>query len=133
MGTSTDAILVFGMPIGYEEETPEFLEEFDGDFDEFLNSKSGLPSWGEPGHDFNNQREFRESFPVDVTMHCSYDYTMYILAVRGTETRASRGYPKTINELPVISEDKISALKAFCEEIGLEYSEPKWLLCSMWG
>lgn len=129
MGTSTDAILVYGIECG-EEEPPEFMDGYD-DFDDYLNSLSGLPKYGEPGHDFAAQRAYRDAFPVSMTLHCSYDYPMYILAVRGSETCASRGNAKQITSL-VVSEEKVAAFKEFCEKNGVE-GEPKWLLCSMWG
>ena len=133
MGVSTDAILTFGFPIGDEDGgTPEFLEEFDGDFDEFLNSISGLPKYGEPGHSFEAQFAYRDKCPAAMTMHCSYDYPMYILSVRGTETRAYRGTPKEIINL-YVDESDIAAFKAWCEANNIEYQEPKWLLVSMWG
>ena len=132
MGTSTDAILVYGFEIGSEDEPPEFLEAFDGDFDEYLNDISGLPKYGESGHTFEAQWAWRDSCPADMTMHCSYDYPMYILAVRGTKTTAYRGYPKEIKSL-AIDEAKVSAFREWCEANGIEYQEPKWLLVSMWG
>lgn len=132
MGTSTNAILVYGFEVGDEDETPEFLEEFEGDFDEFLNDLSGLPKYGEKGHSFSDQSAYRDKCPADLTIHCSYDYPMYILAVRGTEIIARRGYSKTIPNLDV-SETDIAAFKAWCEVNNIEYQEPRWLLVSMWG
>lgn len=132
MGTSTDAILVFGFEIGGEDEPPEFLDEFDGDFESFLDSLSGLPEYGEEGHSFDAQFEYRKNCPASMTLHCSYDYPMYILAVNGTETRSSRGTPREIGSMDV-SDSDVSAFKAWCESNDIEYKEPKWLLCSMWG
>lgn len=132
MGVSTDGILVFGIDLG--EEVPEFLEDFVSDFDSFLSSISGLPGYGEAGHDFKKDQGFRDSHPVDMTWYCSYDYPMFILTVRGTETRVSRGDAEEINPDNLkVSEEKIAALKAFCEEYDIEWQEPKWLLVSMWG
>lgn len=133
MGVSTDGILVFGIQLP-EEETPEFLEGFENDFDDFIDSLNGLPQWGEEGHDWNKTHAFRDNFPVDLVQHCSYDYPMYILAVRGTEIMASRGYPKEIDPLTLkVDPEKIEFLRKFCEEYGIEWEEPKWYLCSMWG
>lgn len=137
MGVSTDGILVFG--IAYDEgELPEFLSawadergEEDPDFDEYLDSISGLPQYGEEGHDFTKSREWREAQPVEMVHHCSYDYPMYILAVRGTKTTAWRGHPQVITSLDV-SGAKIAAFAAWCAERGVK-GEPRWILCSMWG
>lgn len=138
MGISTDGILVYGIAYEDEGELPEFLvdwaEENDtdpGDFDDYLDSISGLPNYGEPGHDFSAQRAWRETCPVDLVRHCSYECPMYILAVRGTEITARRGYPQVINTLDV-SGYKIDAFNAWCKERGI-VGEPKWYLCSMWG
>ena|SRR6218665_1878172 len=136
MGVSTDGILVFGIPLEEEDCAPAFLEEYDGDFDSFLDSKNGLPQWGEPGHDWNKTHEWRKNFPIDLTRHCSHEYTMYILSVRGTEKTASRGYVEEIDPrsmIDSITQKDIDILKAFCDEYGIEWAEPKWYLCSMWG
>lgn len=130
MGISSDGILVYGIPYD-EDETPAFLEEFEGDFDGYLDSISGLPDYGQPGHDFAAQRAFREACPVDVVTHCSYDYPMYIIAVRGTESRNSRGYVTEIASLDV-SRERLSAFTEWCAERGITGS-PKWCLVSMYG
>lgn len=125
MGVSTDGILVFGIDLG--EELPEFLEEFEDTWWDFTDSISGET-------DYKKRSAFRDKFPVDLVRYCSYEYPMYILAVNGTETTVSRGYVEEIDPQQLTVEaEKIAALKNFCEEYGIEYSEPKWLLCSMWG
>lgn len=126
MGQSTDAILVFGIQLKEEDQTPEFLGDFD-DFDEYVDNLNGLS-----GADYKVRKDARESCPADMTMHCSLDYTMYVLSVRGTETVASRGYPKEIKTLDV-SATQIEAFKEWCAARGIESAEPKWLLCSMWA
>lgn len=132
MGVSTNAVLVFGIDIG--EDLPEFLEDFDGDFDDFLADYSGLPKWGEEGHDFDKTVAWNNDFPVELVQHCSYEYPMYILAVRGTESTARRGYAAEIDVASMqIDNVKILQLKNFCEQYNIEWQEPKWLLCSMWG
>lgn len=132
MGTSTDAILCFGFPVGEEDQPHEWLEDCEGDFDKFLNKLSGMPEYGEPGHSFDDQRKFRESCPAEMVMHCSYDYPMYILCVQGTETRAWRGSPKEVPNLYVYEGD-ISAFKSWCEANEIEYQDPKWYLCRYVG
>jgi len=134
MGQSTNGILVYGIAFEDEDELPEslsFLEEFDGDFDEYLESLAGLPKWGEPGHSFEAVRAHRETCPADLVMHCSGDFPMYILAVRGTEITAHRGHAVEITSLDV-PVAKVAAFKQWCAERGIE-GEPKWYLCSMWN
>lgn len=127
MGVSTDGILVFGIDLG--EELPEAFEEFDESdlWWDFTDSISGKKS-------YEDRSKFREEFPVNLTSYCSSEYPMYILAVNGTETVVRRGSTEEIdpNDMKV-SDEKIAALKAFCEEYGIEWKEPKWLLASMWG
>lgn len=125
MGTSTDAILVFGFQLEDEDATPEFMGDFD-DFDEYLDDLNGLV-----GRDYPTRSAARESCPADMTMHCSYDYPMYILSMRGTATRAWRGTPREIDSLGV-DPSKVDEFKAWAAERGIE-GEPKWILCSMWG
>jgi hypothetical protein len=129
MGQSTDAIIAFGVDLG--EELPEFLEEFDGEFDEFLASISGLPKWGEPGHSYEAHEAFAKAFPVTIIYHCSGDYPMYVLAVNGTEQRAWRGEPQTIEPL-VVSDEQIAALRDFMNEHELD-GDLGWLLFSNWA
>lgn len=115
MGVSTDGILVFGCDMGEGEDLEEdspfgLLVKEDDDCD--------LP----------------DDAPVEVVRHCSYDYPMYILAVRGTKKRASRGYLQEIDPASfVIDGEKIAAAKAFAEARGIEWKDPKWFLCSLWG
>jgi hypothetical protein len=130
MGVSSDGILVYGVDLG--EEIPAFLEEYDGDFNEYLENRSGLPKYGETGHDFGKHNEYPKAFPIDLTSYCSYEYPMHILSVRGTEHRAYRGYTVPIKSLDV-PRDKVAELISFCAEVGIENPEPSWLLVSMYG
>lgn len=124
MGQSTDGILVYGIQLD-DEDLPEFMGVFD-DFDEYVDDLNGLTGAG-----YASRSAAREKCPADLTSHCSYEYTMYILGVRGTETTARRGYPKEISTFDVPT-DKVHAFMAWCAERGVQ-GEPKWLLCSMWG
>jgi hypothetical protein len=129
MGQSTDAHVAFGVDLG--EELPEFLEDFEDGWEDFLASISGLPQYGEKGHSFKDQEAFVKAFPVTLLFHCSYEYPMYILAVNGTDQRASRGYPHDLTPL-IVTPEQVDALKAFMAEHGID-GEPKWLLFSMMG
>lgn len=131
MGQSTDAIIAYGFEIGEEDELPEFIGDAE-DFDDYLDKLSGLPYYGEPGHSFADQRAFREQCPAELIGHCSGDYRMYILAVRGTQVLASRGSPVDVtNSFDTVEADKLDAFKKWCTERGIE-GEPKWLLFSDW-
>jgi hypothetical protein len=128
MGISSDGILYFGFQVGGDEELPEWMEDYE-EFDEFLLAKAGLPldtSWQE-------SKAIREACPVDLQTYCSYDYPMYILGIRGAEYRAHRGYVVEIGAEMAVPQDRIDAAKSWCEANGIEWHDPKWLLCSMYG
>jgi len=127
MGFSSDGMLCFGFQVGGEDEKPEWLEGFE-DFDDFI--CSDVPA----NAGWKERKVVRDACPADLFVFCSYDYPMYILGVRGAEHCASRGYivevgPKELTVEPA----KIEALKAWCEANKIEWQEPKWLLCSMYG
>lgn len=146
MGQSTDALLMFGINLGEGEEIEWPAALVDGDEDSsypdlegYLAGKAGLvrpegadykaPEWAAY---WAAKRTAEEACPVDLVSHCSGDYPMWILAVRRTVQRASRGYPIT----PVVDQidhGEVQALRAFCDETGLPWSEPRWLLCSDWS
>ena len=142
MGVSTDAILVYGISLGgpddWIEDPLEFMKlddddaEMHPDMDGYLDRESGLPQYGEDGHDWGKLREFREQCPADLVWHCSYDCPAFILAVRGTEERALRGYPVEIKSLEPPDTALVERFRQWCAERGIE-GEPKWWLCSMWG
>ncbi len=132
MGISSDGMLVFGIEWEDDDTMPEFMGEFD-DFDEYLDSLNDLPDYGEPGHSFSDQQEARDKIPVDMVRHCSYDYPMFIFAVRGYEFSASRGYPMEITADKLkVDPEKLKAFKLWLAERGIQ-GEPSWFLCSIMG
>ena len=129
MGVSSDGMLYFGFPVGEEEEAPDWMEGFE-DFDEFLCAKAGLPE----DAPWEQSKPIIEGCPADLHLYCSYDYPMYILGVRGAEHRAHRGYVVELDATKLaVPQEKIDALKAWCAGNGIEWQEPKWLLCSLYG
>jgi hypothetical protein len=137
MGQSTDAILVYGFEMDPADESPSFLGE-DGDFEDFVTDEAGVSPWrpgmsAEEKHEyFTNKQVIIDACPVELVLHCSSDYPMYIMAIRGTQLRASRGYPEVVKSLSV-SQEKITAAKQWCLDHGIEWKEPEWILCSDWG
>lgn len=129
MGISSDGVLYFGFQVGDEDERPEWMGEFE-DFDDWLCNKAGLAEdapWEE-------RKPIIDGCPAELQLFCSYDYPMYVLGVRDAEHRAYRGDIVEIGTAQLAVEDeKIAAFKAWCEANGIEYQEPKWLLCSMYG
>lgn len=141
MSISSDGQLIFGFEIGEEDEKPDFLFDEDGEeieFDDFICNLAGLTEWHPdlPNADeiWEKRSQAIKSCPVDLATHCSYDYPMYILAVRGERFTAWRGHTVEIDtDLLKVSEDSITAMKEWCGRNNIEFKEPKWLLCSMYG
>lgn len=140
MTTSTNAIFAFGFDLG--EELPESLQiameqkGFDG-WDEFLIDDSDMlrvmrsqcadyPEYYERLNDQINK------LGVEIIEHCSREYKMYFLAVRGTKQVAHRGHPQVIKQEPLCTW-KLEAFKAFCERHDIEWQEPAWHIFSMWN
>jgi len=161
MGISSDGMLVFGIPLPCEDETPDFLQKIqdeykqdDVEFEDLIaldagldasfedweryydSEKSGWKEGGEKIYDANRKKRNAavNNCPVDLVMHCSYDYPMYILAVRGKSYSASRGYAEEISDKELnVTDSQKESLKAWCEKHNVEWQEPKWLLCSLYG
>ena len=139
MGVSTDGQICFGIAFEEGSEFPwDRDEDADWDIEDWWRRLHGWNEfWTEAdiGY-FDRQGTFdaEHPMPVQLVMHCSYDYPMYILSLPGTLIRASRGYPA---ELPSdMGERDGIPLIDFCEEHGIELSEeqkPCWLLTSLWG
>ena len=143
MGQSTNAIIAYGFDLG--EELPQSLQiarEEDSDFEweSFLIADYGIevPTW-QPGQ-YEAYSEARKTaltqVPVDVIEHCSGDYPMYFLAVRGTDITARRGYPERLpprRPHDFVSQAQIDALYAFCKRHDIEWQEPGWHIFSMWN
>lgn len=135
MGVSNDALIAYGLDLG--EDIPEALQAmfdqydiggtyFDDLVDAILNIDQNLS--------YSEKKAARNKFPVDLLQHCSYDYPMYFLAIRGTDMRAYRGSPKAI---PIdhfkLSNEQIIAFNRFCVDIGVDPAEADWQIFSMNG
>jgi hypothetical protein len=141
MKTSTDAIIAYGFDLG--EDRPEFLEGYE-DFEDFIVAHTEIIEPQQPSHispeagsHWRAYREARrqavESFPVELIIHCSNDYRMYFLAVRGTAIRAKRGTPIKLGVTFAPTKNEIRAMQEFCEKYGIEWQMPGWHLFSYWG
>lgn len=123
MGVSSDGLLWYGVALeddGYDDDLSERLEAIiDGpDGEGYGDGREWLAEQGLTG--------------VEFVRHCSYDYPMYGLAVAGTSTRASRGYPKRVDldgtpdPAPVLA-----AMRAL--DIPIEDGAIGWHLGSLYG
>jgi len=125
MGLSTNAYLVYGVPIPkWDEqiriEQQELPKEFWGK-DEDPDSEIYIG-------DLNDDN-------CEMFSHCHGDCPMWIAKPKSIEHKyAWRGYPVEVHsyELTVSVTDDDN-LRKFCEKLGVEYTEPKWWLCSYMG
>ncbi|APU88933.1 conserved hypothetical protein [Virus Rctr197k] len=148
MGTSTDALLFYGfeIPGGENEGTPFWLkkgEEDDGDWEEFVASKLGVPK---PTVEYSEEtkplyhaywetkREAVKKLGIEVVMHCHIDAPMYALAVKASAQRAYRGSPVTLGPNALIVDPTWDQqLRDFAQLVGVEMGQPTWILASYWG
>jgi hypothetical protein len=153
MGVSTDGQICYGIAFEGDFEFPwndyddidewwicgvhKFKPSFEI-YDEnggYINGK--CPADADISKYYGEKHDFAQNhpMPVELVMHCSYDYPMYILAVQGSRLRNSRGYPVGFSpDNLVVSDESKAALLKFCADFGIECEgEPKWLLTSMWG
>ena len=117
MGVSTDGILCFGV--------------------EFYDPEEGKEEPTIEGMQFNEWYEANwcnDEIPADLITHCHREYPMYILALRNRVSIANRGFPEHLEpEQLIVPDEDIQVFKEWCEKAGVEYKEPKWILCSLWG
>lgn len=138
MSVSTDALLIYGYELDYSDGDPELGEKLEA---RLLAELAGFTETHKDGKEgfFARQREALGSIPVEIVLHCSVEYPMYILALRMPQHEALRGEPIRLGEsLPIIPNklrDELSTAKSKLERVGVEFnrSEPSWILCSMTG
>lgn len=109
MGQSTDAYLFYGIDFGEDHADKMFeLMMEHGPYDH--------------GH-------------VVVSKHCSDSAPMFFVCIRWSYYRAYRGYPEEFDPAGLVKLDREwmnTTLRRFCEDHGLPYEEPQWLLASYW-
>lgn len=143
MGQSTDAQICLGFSVGDEGDElsdvfPNLALEGDdeSDFEEAIALAGGMEPWtsaedGRAPDYYERKRAIIDACPVELIMHCSGDYPMWILSLRGSFVRACRGQVVDI-DLPRMEESDVAKFKEWCASNGVEWKEPKWLLTSLW-
>ena len=118
MGVSTDAILVYGIPLA-EDSVPEF--------DEDEGRKEEGPAW--ISWSGNSEGD------IGLVHHCSDSCTMYVLSIASTERTAWRGHPQEIKPAELVSDPLWAGkLVAYAEKWKLQLDgAPGWWLVSWWG
>ena len=158
MGVSNNAYLAFGVDLGedafqdedfdledfllkraevndpYTGYPPEIDQAPYPDRDRLYNEwKATQPNWDERVKTYFEQRDaLIKACPVEIIIHCSYDYPMYILALRDTDVSAARGYPKVIDPAALkVDPARIEEAKEFCKDADLPaFDDPQWLIFS---
>ena len=87
---------------------------------------------------FDKRREFVKSLPklpIKMVIHCSFDYSMWIMAIPETVMSVSRGYPQKIPDGFVHHDPQWDkTLVEFCEQYKIEIpDQPSWWLTSLYG
>ena len=153
MGTSTDAIICYGIAVDEEAELP-WATAPDGDIDEWWRKEihgytptfelftpdgnyiDGVePDASRVDAFFAERDAFDKQYPLPITlvMHCSGNSPMWIIAAKLTYLSANRGHPQVFDPHQLMYDpDDASALRKFCAtHLGID-TEPQWLLCSLW-
>jgi hypothetical protein len=160
MGTSTNAMLVYGYHLGGDEDGWLFegLDEWgtlpDGFFDwydkdsedssgfledaqdQLLARVAGFTEtdWRADGY-FARKREAEAQLGVEIESHCSGDYPMYLLVAKAIT--AYRGDVEEI-DFQALAEEVHGAdikLRLALDALGIRptQEQAQWLLCSYWG
>jgi hypothetical protein len=164
MGQSTDANIAFGVDLqeelpyegadendigayvalreGYKNPWDDLPDEVNyGSNDPYARWRQEHPEWEERIEDWDQtKRMFEDGSPVVIDHHCSCDYPMYVVALKGTVLTASRGAPEEFgigwmaDALTMNAETRIREAQEFCEqhEFATDFSSPSWLLYSQW-
>ena len=91
------------------------------------------PEWRDAlNSHYANRKAALEDVPIEIVTHCSWDYPMYIVAVVGSVTKAYRGGPQKIEDW-VVPHGKVQTASDFCDEHGLPFEDPTWILASIYG
>jgi hypothetical protein len=114
MGQSTDAIVAYGVPL--EEGSVE-------DYDEEGGEESGPAYMAFMGNSEGG---------IEIESHCSGDYTMHFVAIKGTRRIAHRGHPVKVTT-PEPKPEWDGKIEAFCKKYKLKATgKPAWWLMSWW-
>lgn len=156
MGQSTDAYLYYGYTWTEESEDLDFEPSMDDWAEKKLKADGHTDPWDNYPENVDRatsdkwmrdndaaigrwsdmKKELQEATGVDWNSHCSGEYPMPFLHVRGTHVTAWRGSPKAITSIEVGDGWK-AKLDAFLEAEGIEPPEgenqPGWWLASNWG
>lgn len=124
MGVSTNAILFFGFTFSGED---EILGEATEEQKEALQAK------------LNEEDDYfydicKNNPNVGVDYHCHSEFPMHYVYHKAFHLVAHRGYEEVVDLGRMTGMVAMQAqLKAFCEEHGIPWQQPRWTLASYWG
>lgn len=138
MGISSNGVLAFGFDLGEDLSETGLKPDDEGDweFEDLIAKEAGIEPWSENAAEdrYDRKKTAIAACPVDLVQHCSFDYPMYILAVRGTYLTASRGYAEKIApEFINVPPENIEKAKKWCDDHRIKWQEPSWILASLYG
>ncbi len=142
MSISSDGIICYGICFGEEFEFPFGcdVEDEDGnpleheEFDDwYVDVILGVDS---SEMDYKEKSDIINNSQLELCQHCSYDYPMYILCIRGTEHKAWRGDPTLLDFEEMnkfVTPEAVAELKRVAKIIDPDCGEPGWWLASLYG
>lgn len=147
MSVSTDGILFWGIAYGDQLNADAIAEECgidkqDFTFEDLYAARMGFPrpnveytTESKPlfNEYWDQRRELVKACTCEVEMYCSLEYTMWFACIKTSKYHVYRGYETEIPNGLASQPEWMQELKDFCELMGLEYRDPKWLLVSYWG
>jgi hypothetical protein len=125
MGISSDGMFFYGL-IWKDEDKPWKSPTPD----ELTKAKYGEPDWEEL-YEMRAGKKADKS-PVLADIHCSFEFSMPLVAVRKTFVKAYRGDPQRAKILTIDPEWE-GELREFCEIMGIKWREPAWWVTSLYG
>jgi hypothetical protein len=130
MGISSDGLFFYGMC--WADEDRPWKEPSD----EELAKMKALKSYSDE-NDWETLYEVRsgkksEKCPVELGIHCSFEYGMPLLAVKETLVNASRGSPEKAKTV-LVKPEWDDQLREFCEIMGVKWQKPTWWVTSLYG
>ena len=134
MGIEAQAFLVYGVDLG--DNVPDKFNPNKNsyiDFEDVICEAAGLtePPYSSPEYrEYSAKRKaLLEKCPVDLCTYGDDDDRQYALFVRGKNISAHNLEPTRVNLTSLtISEEHLAAAAAFCQEYGVRWANPSWLL-----
>ena len=125
MGYSLTSYVFYGIPLA---ETDEESDVFDEDILDTVGEWPYDSSDINSGNYIENANERKKEYGIDTLVIGVMDWTYYAVAVKESITRSDYSEAEfTPQEAKPEWNEK---LKAWCEELGVEYRQPKWYVAA---